>query len=138
MRIEMEALIAVANNDPDAAIEAMKKATAIAESMEPPSGPPGEAATDAPIKPPHELFGEILMAEGKYEEALAQFETSLLRTPNRVRSLLGAARAAEKVGNEKIARRSYEAIAHIAGAGPDLPGLDEARKYIESSTSEDR
>ena len=55
-----------------------------------------------------------------------------------IHSMWGRINAAEKVGNEKMARRNYESIAHISGAGADLPGLDEARKYVETSEDEDR
>jgi len=134
--IEMQALIADANGKTDEALTLMKKASAIAETMVPPSGPPGEAATDTPVKPPHELYGEMLLAHGKSAEALEQFKISLLRTPNRVRSLLGAARAADKVGDEKMARLGYEGVARIGGAGPDLPGHDEAEQYLQSSSED--
>jgi hypothetical protein len=58
-----------------------------------------EEATSAPygppslIKPSHELFGEILLRAGKPTDAAEQFKISLLRQPNRARSLLGLARA---------------------------------------------
>ena len=130
---EMQALIAQAENRNDDALVIMKEATALAETMEPPSGPPGEAPTDTPVKPPHELYGEMLLSQGQAEQALAQFQISLLRTPNRVRSLLGAARAANKVGNAKLAQRNYQAVAKIPDAGPNLPGHSEANRYLSNS-----
>jgi len=72
------------------AIELMKKATNLEESMRAPSGPPGL------IKPSHELYGEILLRAGKPAEAAEQFKVALLRQPNRARSLLGASRAAKQ------------------------------------------
>lgn len=130
---ELAALIASHEGDETKAIELMKEAVAIAETMEPPSGPPGEGNTDSPLKPPHELYAEMLLEAGMAEAALAQFEISLLRANGRVRSHLGAARAAEKVGNTKLATRNYEAVAEIPGAGPDLPGREEAKKYLASA-----
>ena len=131
--LEMKAVIADAEKRSSEAIAIMKEAIAISETMEPPSGPPGEAATDTPIKPPHELYGELLLAEGESQLALEQYKMSLLRTPNRARSLLGAARAAEKAGDTKFAKESYETLARIGGAGPNLPGREEAQKYLSSS-----
>ena len=133
---EVEAIVAEAEGRKADALAQMKEAVAIAETMVPPSGPPGESPTDTPVKPPHELYGEMLLAQGMEEKALEQFEISLLRTPNRVRSLLSGARAAKKAGETELAREFYEAVAHLAGAGPDLPGRDEAQQYIASS--EDR
>lgn len=136
MAREMDALVASAEGKAEEARSHMKAATSVAETMEPPSGPPGEATTDSPIKPPHELYGELLLEQGDAEAALDVFETSLLRTPKRARSLLGAARAAEKLGNDKLAKRFYEDIARTPDAGSGLPGADEARRYL--SSSEDR
>ena len=56
----------------------------IEERMRPPNG-----AAD-PIKPSHELLGEVLLQAGKAKDAAEMFETSLLRMPNRARSLMGA------------------------------------------------
>ncbi len=131
--IEVEALIADSQGRTDEALKLMKKAVAIAETLVPPSGPPGESETDTPVKPPHELYGEMLLAHGKPAEALEQFRVSLLRTQNRVRSLLGAARAAEQAGNTKLARTTYQSLAHIGGAGANLPGRAEAEQYLSSS-----
>ncbi|HSF17287.1 MAG TPA: hypothetical protein VLK65_17195 [Vicinamibacteria bacterium] len=136
MAEELDALVASAEGQSELARKHMDEATAIAESMEPPSGPPGEASTDSPVKPPHELYGELLLDQGANEEALVAFEHSLLRTPKRTRSLLGAARAAAKLGNDKLAARHYEAIAHVPDAGSELPGMEEARRFLQSS--EDR
>ena len=133
---EVEAVVAEAEGRKADALALMKEAVEIAETLVPPSGPPGESATDTPVKPPHELYGEMLLAQGMAKEALEQYEISLLRTPNRVRSLLGGARAAAKAGEPELARELYEAVAHLRGAGPDLPGREEAQQFIASS--EDR
>jgi tetratricopeptide (TPR) repeat protein len=82
--LEILALSASMKKDHAKAIELMKKATALEESMTAPYGPPGL------IKPSHELFGEILLRAGKPAEAAEQFKVSLQRQPNRARSLLGA------------------------------------------------
>ncbi len=88
--LEIAALSASMKKDHAKAIELMKKATTLEESMSPPYGPPGL------IKPSHELFGEILLRAGKPAEAAEQFKVALQRQPNRARSLLGAERAAKQ------------------------------------------
>ena len=95
--LEITALSASMRKDHAKAIELMKKATALEESMSPPSGPPGL------IKPSHELFGEILLRAGKPAEATEQFKVALQRQPNRARSLLGLSRAASFSGVQSSA-----------------------------------
>src|SRR6185503_6658088 len=85
--LEIAALSASTKKDHEKAIELMKKATALEEATNAPYGPPSL------IKPSHELFGEILLRAGKPAEAAQQFKVSLLRQPNRARSLLGLERA---------------------------------------------
>ena len=77
------------------------------ESLSPPSGPPDL------IKPSHELFGEILLRAGKPAEAAQQFAKSLERQPNRARSLLGAARAAEQAGDKVAAQSFFSSLAQV-------------------------
>ena len=62
--------------------------------MRPPNG-----AAD-PVKPSHELLGEVLLQAGKPADAAAAFDASLLRMPNRARSLMGAARAYAAAGTQ--------------------------------------
>src|SRR5438445_9164862 len=100
-QLELAAVAAAARGDHDEAVAQMKKAAGLEEDMAPPSGPP------ALIKPSHELYGEILLRAGRPKEAAEQFSISLLRQPNRARSLLGAARAAATAGDFKTARETY-------------------------------
>ncbi len=50
-----------------------------------------------------ELLGELLLQAGRPKDALAEFERSLEAVPNRRRSLIGAAEAAQKSGNRRLA-----------------------------------
>jgi len=100
MQLELSGLIAQAKGEPDRAIALLKDAVAIEETMRAPNG-----AAD-PIKPSHELLGEVLLKAGKAKEAADMFELSLIRMPNRARSLMGAIRAHAAAGNkEKAAER---------------------------------
>ena len=69
--------------------------------MRPPNG-----AAD-PIKPSHELLGEVLLQIGKPADAAIAFDASLLRMPNRARSLIGSARAHAAAGHRAIAAERY-------------------------------
>ena len=93
MRLEIAALVRLAQGQGDEAVARMDEAVTIANSL----GLPNGAAI--PIKPAHELYGEILLELGQPQKALTQFETSLQRTPNRRLSLRGLARAGAKSGD---------------------------------------
>jgi len=66
------------------AIEHAQHAVTLEEAAGAPSGPPDV------LKPSHELLGELLAAAGRCDEAKEAFRKSLLRTPNRRLSMLGA------------------------------------------------
>ena len=134
MAQEMAGLIAKAEGDKDGAIAAFRKAVEVAESMEPPSGPPGESPIDSPIQPAHELLGEMLLDTGDAEGALSVFRTSLQRTAKRPHSLYGAARAATAVGDEETARRYYEQLLATPERGSDLPGREAAESMVGDTT----
>jgi hypothetical protein len=126
--LQVAALNAASKREFDKAVELMEKAVLFEEQMGPPSGPPGN------IKPSHELFGEILLAAGKQAAATEQFRISLLRQPNRARSLLGSARAAAQSGDKQAAVEWYSRLLEQwKQADSDLPELLEARKYLEEN-----
>jgi hypothetical protein len=95
MHKELQALIAQAKGQTDQAIALLKDAVQIEESMRPPNG-----AAD-PVKPSHELLGEVLLQAGRAKEVAEVFDTGLLRMPNRSRSLMGAVRAHAAAGDQQ-------------------------------------
>jgi tetratricopeptide (TPR) repeat protein len=68
----------------------LKEATAIEATLDAPSGPP------EPIKPSFELYGQFLAAQGRTQEAAAQFQQALLRMPNRRISVMALAKTPAK------------------------------------------
>ena len=130
MELEIGAATAAAKSNYSEAADLMKRATSIEEEMSPPSGPPGL------IKPSHELFGEILLAAKRPKEAAQQFEKSLLRQPNRARSLLGAARAAAAAGDAKAALEAYsKVLKQWNQADANLPERREALDYLKQAVN---
>lgn len=126
--LEVAALAASMRQDHAKAIQLMQMATRLEEASGPPSGPP------MLIKPTHELFGEILLRAGKPAEAAAMFRMSLLRQPNRARSLLGAARAAAQSGDKASAAAAYQKLlSQWQQADESLPELREAREYAKQA-----
>jgi tetratricopeptide (TPR) repeat protein len=128
MEQEVRAVVLEARGKTQEALALLREATELEERMPPPSGPPSL------LKPAHELYGEVLLAVGKADEAARQFERSLLRAPNRAASLLGAARAAVKLGDAEAARRCYAILAGIwEQADPGLPDLAEVLAYLKAA-----
>ena len=136
MALEATGIARLAGGDRDGAVKTLQQAAAIEEAMDPPSGPPGEQETDPPIKPAHELLGEVLLEIGRPAEAAKQFAIGLERTPNRPRLLIGAARAAAQSNDQATAKLRYQQLLNLPGGGPDRPGLDEARKFASAATSQ--
>lgn len=126
--LEVLAVTAVANKDYEMMRKVMDKATLMEDALGPPSGPPGL------IKPAHELYGELLLKAGDANAALEQFKKSLLRQPNRARSLIGAARAASKGGKREEARGFFATfLDQWKLADPELVELKEARENLEKN-----
>jgi tetratricopeptide (TPR) repeat protein len=131
--LEVSALMASSKGDHEKAISLMREAVKLEEALGAPSGPPNL------IKPTHELFGEILLRAGKAPEAAEQFNNALLRQPNRARSLLGAARAAVKMGDEPAARALYSRLlTQWQQADEGLPELQEVKTYLGRKVSGQR
>jgi Tfp pilus assembly protein PilF len=87
--------------------------------------------TPGPLAPARELYGEMLLERGMAKEALVAFEATKAREPNRFRGFLGAAQAAEKLGDKATAKANYEKLlALAAGSGSERPELAAARKFV--------
>jgi uncharacterized protein HemY len=55
--------------------------------------------TPGPLAPAREMLGAMLLDHGAYADALAAFEATLKKEPNRLVATAGAAKAAEKAGD---------------------------------------
>jgi hypothetical protein len=89
------------------------------------------AVTPGPLAPARELLGFMLLDAGRHKDALAAFEATMKKEPNRFRGTYGAARAAELSGDRAKARTYYQQLLEIAkDADTERPELIEARKAI--------
>jgi tetratricopeptide (TPR) repeat protein len=78
-----------------------------------------------------EEIADALLRMGKPKDALAAYELVLSQHVGRARSLLGAARAAAKAGDEAAARGWYEKLLAVwSEAEEGTAGLAEARKAL--------
>ena len=82
-----------------------------------------------PLKPVHELTGEVLLGNRQPEEAARLFEESLLRMPNRPLSLLGAARAYKQAGDKFRAAEKYTNWLAV-WSDDSHPAVQEAKTYL--------
>jgi tetratricopeptide (TPR) repeat protein len=124
MEHELRGLAAMGKGETEAALRELEEASSIEETLDPPSGPA------YPLKPSHELYGEVLAAAGRHQDAIRQFQTSLSRTPNRTASLLGLARSSAAVGDSETAARAYGTLQRfLRDANPDVVFLEEVRGY---------
>jgi hypothetical protein len=80
--------------------------------------------TPGAIVPARELLAELLIELREPQQALKEFEASLLVSPNRFNGLYGAARAAELSGAREKARTFYARLTtlgeHSDGTRPEL------------------
>jgi tetratricopeptide (TPR) repeat protein len=74
----------------------------------------------------------MLLECGQPADALAQYERSQLRDPNRFRSLYGAGQAAAQSGNRERARYYFLRLIELAGSGDSRPETAAARRYVAS------
>jgi Tfp pilus assembly protein PilF len=88
--------------------------------------------TPGPLAPARELFGEMLLENGQAKEALAAFETAMVKEPNRYRGLAGAAKAAELLGDKAKAKAYNERLVTLAD-GSDRPELAAAKQFLRKN-----
>ena len=90
--------------------------------------------TPGPLAPARELYGDMLLERGMAKEALAAYQATMAKEPNRFNGFLGAAKAAAALGDKVTARADYEKlIALTAESNSDRPALAAARAYVASN-----
>jgi tetratricopeptide (TPR) repeat protein len=90
--------------------------------------------TPGPLAPARELHGAMLLERGMTNEALAAFEGTLSKEPNRLNATIGAARAAQRQGDMAKARQYYaKAIAMADGADMSRPEVADARAFVSKN-----
>jgi hypothetical protein len=82
-------------------------------------------------KPAREFYGVMLLESGMAKDALAAFEATLKKEPNRLDAYVGAARAAEKSGDPAKAREYYGKVVAIASdADKTRADVNDARVFL--------
>jgi tetratricopeptide (TPR) repeat protein len=130
-RIQKQAVaawVAFVEGRRDEAIATMRQAADLDDSSE------KNVAMENKLVPIRALLGELYLATGMNQEALSEFETSLRNTPNRFRSIAGAATAARANGSVEAAKRYYRALMALAAHGEGKRSeIAEAKTYLSQN-----
>jgi tetratricopeptide (TPR) repeat protein len=102
MAQQLEAILLQAAGKRDEALQLLAGAAASEDALSFEFGPP------MPVKPTHELWGEMLLAAGRPREARSEFERALAKCPKRALSLRGLAKAAAESGDPAAAQRARD------------------------------
>ena len=90
--------------------------------------------TPGPLVPARELYGFMLLDRGQAKEALAAFEATKAKEPNRFNGYAGAAQAAQALGDKATAKDNYEKLLALsADSNSDRPVLAAARTFVASN-----
>jgi len=121
--MEINALTMFKKGQEDEAIDMLMNAISIAEDQSPPRG------AASPLKPVHELAGDLLLEMGNHSKAAELYETSLGRMANRPRALLGAARSYAGMNDDYNARQNFQAF-YSLWKDADIAAVSEAENYL--------
>lgn len=128
--LQLEGLLAFEEMPGDAALERLKTAADREDDMPLDFGPPW------PLKPSHELLGDVLLELNRPDEALSAFERTLERYPGRALALRGKAKAAAQAGKSDVAASARSTLAEQwEEAGPAARARLEALSEASSTAS---
>ena len=120
MAQQLEAILLFSEGRRDEALVLARQAAVVEDGISFEFGPP------VPVKPAHELVGEMLMDLRRPKEAIPAFEISLTRNPRRALSLLGLARASMATKDTARAMGAYGELRKMwRNADKGLPELKE-------------
>jgi hypothetical protein len=111
----------------DDALAAMKAAADAEDKTE------KSPVTPGPLAPARELYGDMLLERGMNKEALAAYQATMTKEPNRFNGFVGAAKAAVALGDKATAKADYEKLLAMADGSSDRPTLAAARAYVASN-----
>lgn len=109
--------------------EALKLMRAAADLED---GSEKHVAMENRLFPVREQLGYMLLEVNQPKQALAEFEQSLKASPNRLRGLYGAGRAAQLSGDTATANARYRQLMQLTkDAEGQRPEIVEAKKFLE-------
>jgi len=121
------AWLAHAKGNQEEALKLMQSAADLEDTTE------KHPVTPGAIVPARELLGELLLELRQPQQALKEFEASLLVSPNRFNGLYGAAKAAELSGDREKARTFYAKLTALGERSDgQRPELQAAKVFLAS------
>jgi predicted Zn-dependent protease len=125
-RLAVAAWIALGEGKAEEALKLMRAAADLEDRNE------KHIVTPARVVPARELLAEMLLEVKQPQAALAEYEASQRREPNRFRNYSGAARAAEMAGDRAKAAMYYQKLVVLAkDADTDRPELMAAKRFAQ-------
>lgn len=118
------AWVSYAHGNREEALTLMRTAADLEDTSEKAAVSPGR------LVPARELLGDMLLESGRPGEALAEYEQSDKRDPNRYRTLFGAGESAAQAGDRDKARRYFSMMMEMAESGDSRPEMEQARRYL--------
>jgi hypothetical protein len=116
------AWIAQAKGEKETALKLMRAAADLEDDSE------KHIAMENRLYPMRELLGDLLLEQQQPGLALAEYETSLVSTPNRLRGLYGAAKAAKAANQPEKATTYFRKLAEMTkDADTDRVEISEAK-----------
>ena len=123
--LAISAWVALKEGAPDQALRFMRAA---ADGED---GSVKHVAMENRLYPLRELFAELLLEMGQPAAALSEFEAALKQTPNRYRTFLGIARAANAAGDRQKASEYYGKLVDLAkNADTERQETREAKNFL--------
>ena len=117
-RLDVTAWTALADGREEEALTIMREAAGREDRTE------KNAVTPGPLAPARELLGYMLIAVKRPADALAAFDITLAKEPNRYRALAGAVEAARQTGDPNAVKKYLEPMVALT-AKADVPGRPE-------------
>ena len=124
-RREAAGILAFAEGKKDEALEFLRSAADMEDASE------KHPVTPGPVVPARELLGEFLLTINTPVQALAAFESTLQRSPNRFNALYGAATAAQAAGQREKARQYFNTLIEISDPKSSRLELRTAKSYVQ-------
>jgi tetratricopeptide (TPR) repeat protein len=121
----VQSWIALAEGESDTALRLARAAADREDAVDKHPVTPGE------VVPARELLADLLLELDRPGEALAEYRAVLRSSPNRLNAVLGAGRAASRLGQDALARDYYARVLEQSARGSaERPSLREARAVI--------
>lgn len=125
LRLAASAWLTQARGQTTEAIRLMRQAADLEDASE------KHIAMENRLYPMRELLADLLLDAGHPGQALAEYEASMVATPNRFNAFSGAAKAALASGEREKAANYYSRLLSLAAkADTPRPGIREAQQFL--------